>query len=69
MIDVTKILLNKEQCLGHTWVTPEVFAYLLTSFEIEYRLNAEKVYKEEYWKVYKEEYWKEREKSRWAGRS
>jgi len=47
MLDTTKILLDKGQCLGHTWVTPEVFAYLLWTFEIEYRLHAEREYEKE----------------------
>jgi hypothetical protein len=48
MINIEKILLDKEQCLGHTGLTPEIFVYLLSSFEIEYRLYAEKKYKEKH---------------------
>jgi hypothetical protein len=29
MINIEKILLDKEQCLAHTGVAPEVFAYIL----------------------------------------
>jgi len=61
MINLNKILLDKEQCLRHTWLTPEMFGYLLSSFEIEYRLYAEK--------LYKEKHWKNRERKWWAGRS
>jgi len=61
MINVNKILLDKEQCLAHTWLTPEMFGFLLPSFELEYRLNAER--------MYKEEHWKERERAWWWGRS
>jgi len=61
MINVNKILLGKEQCLGHTWLTPEMFWYLLSSFEIEYRLYAEK--------MYEEKHKKKRERAWWGGRS
>lgn len=46
MIDTTKILLSREQCLAHTGITPEAFAYLLPTFEVEYRLHMEEEYRE-----------------------
>lgn len=48
MIDVNKILMDREMCISHTWMTPEFFGYLLSVFEIEYRLYAEKKYFEKH---------------------
>jgi len=57
MINIKKILLNKEQCLGHTGLEPEMIWYLLHTFEIEYRLYAEKKYKEKHWENRKRKRW------------
>ena len=59
MINIEKILLDKEQCLAHTWVTQEVFAYILLSFEIEYRLHAERTYEAEHKKKRERAWWYE----------
>lgn len=57
MINTNKILLDKEQCLGHTWLTPELFWYLLGSFEVEYRIHMERRYREEHGHKRKRKQW------------
>jgi hypothetical protein len=48
MINVQKIISDKEQCLGHTGLLPEGFAYLLGNFEKEYDLYLDERHKERF---------------------
>lgn len=59
MLNIEKILSNREQCLGHTGLTPEWFAYLVPIFGIEYGLYADE--------KYEALYHKERDRARWWG--
>lgn len=59
MLNVEKIISDKEQCLAHTGLLPEGFAYLLESFSVEYSLYLDE--------RHKKRYWKERVKKRWWG--
>lgn len=50
MINVEKILSDREQCLWHTGLTPEWFAYLLETYKIEYELYQKERHLERYGK-------------------
>jgi len=53
MINVEKIISDKEQCLGHTGLLPEGFAYLLEVFKIEYDIHLEERHKARFGKTRK----------------
>ena len=48
MINVQQIISDEEQCLGHTGLKPEGFAYLLEIFKSEYDLYEKQRHKERF---------------------